>query len=229
MALSQILYATKDNAEGQLNAGISAGATTIVLKSGEGAEFPQPYTGDCSSTGTATALNDTGALANLAVGDFIRNVTDGSFAFVTVAGTNSVTTTRLQGGTLNVWTSGDVWQVNEFVITIEVRDADGDVTAREKVLIKDRSTDTLTARTRGYDGSTAQAFSADDYVNLHVISNTTEHMVDTMYGVIKSASTVVFASGVTSGTLSNPTTPTDHDTHTYTIPANELVNGVAFM
>ncbi len=187
--MARILYATKDNAEGRLNAGISAGATSIVLQSGEGAEFPQPYTGDCSSTGSSTVLNDTGALASLAVGDFIRNVTDGSWAYVTVAGTNSITTTRLRGGTLNIWTSGDIWQVNEFIITIEVRDADGDVTAREKVLIKDRSTDTLTVRTRGYDGSTAQSFSTNDYVNLHVVSNTIEHFIDCIYDALVAINT----------------------------------------
>ncbi len=187
--MARILYATKDNAEGRLNAGISAGATSIVLQSGEGAEFPQPYTGDCSSTGSATVLNDTGALASLAVGDFIRNVTDGSWAYVTVAGTNSITTTTLRGGTLNVWTSADVWQVNEFVVTLEVRDADGDVTAREKILIKDRSTDTLTVRTRGYDSSTAQSFSTNDYVNLHVVSNVIEHFIDCFYDQVVRTST----------------------------------------
>ena len=183
------MYATKDNAEGQLAAGISAAATSIVLGAGEGAEFPQPYTGDCSSTGSATVLNDTGALASLVVGDFIRNVTDGSWAFITVEGTNSITTTTLRGGTLNVWTSADVWQVNEFVVTLEVRDADGDVTQREKVLIKNRSTDTLTARTRGYDSSTAAAFSTSDYVNLHVVSNIVEHMIDCIYDQVVRTST----------------------------------------
>lgn len=183
------MYATKDNAEGQLAAGISAAATSIVLGSGEGAEFPQPYTGSASSAGSATVLNDTGDLGSLAVGDFIRNITDGSWAFVTVAGTNSVTTTTLRGGTDNTWDSADEWQVNEFVVTLEVRDADGDVTQREKVLIKNRSTDTLTARTRGYDSSTAAAFSTSDYVNLHVVSNIVEHLIDCIYDQVVRTST----------------------------------------
>lgn len=167
--MSRALYPATNNAEGQLNSGISAATLTIALKSGEGAEFPQPYTGDASSTGSSTTLNDTGGLANAAVGDFIHNVTDDSWAVVTVAGTNSVTTTRLRGGTDNTWQSGDEWRINEFVITLEKRDVDGDVTAREMCLIKNRSTDTLTVATggRGFDSSTAQTFDADDYVNLH--------------------------------------------------------------
>lgn len=189
--MSEILYATADNAEGQLNAGITGGSTSIVLKAGEGAEFPQPYTGTATSTGDSQTLNDTGDLGSLSVGDFIRNVTDGSFAFVITTGTNSVTTTRLQGGTDNTWESSDEWQVDEFVVTLEKRDADGDVTQREKVLIKDRSTDTLTVRTRGYDGSSAQSFDADDYVNLHVTSITIEEMIDVIYGVNKRADDLI--------------------------------------
>src|SRR3990167_7085691 len=168
-----IIFDTADNSEGQLNAGINASVLSIALKAGEGAEFPQPLAGTCSSTGDSNTLNDTGDLGSLAIGDFIRNVTDGSWAFVkTLTSADSIETTRLQGGSDNTWTSGDVWRHGEFVITIEERDADGNVTDREKCLVSNRSTDTLTIPTggRGYDGSNADSWLADDYVNLHVTS-----------------------------------------------------------
>jgi hypothetical protein len=186
--MSEIRYATKDNAEGQLNGSLTAVATSIVLNAGEGAEFPQPYTGTTTSGGTSTTLNKTGiGSSGIAVGDYIRNVTDASWAFVKTVSTDSLTTTRLQGGSDNTWQNADEYQVNEFVITLEARNAATPpaVTAREKVLIKNRSTDTLTARTRGYDSSVAQAFAADDYVNLHVTSVTHEDTTDVLYRITR--------------------------------------------
>src|SRR5688500_4626398 len=116
----------KDKAKGQLNAGINASTTTIPLKSGEGAIFPQPYTASATSGGTGTTLNDTGIGASgVAVGDFIHNVTDDSWAVIKTVSANSVTTTKLRGGTDNTWDNADVWRVNEFVVTIAVIDADG--------------------------------------------------------------------------------------------------------
>lgn len=166
------LLKAKDKATAQLNAGINNSVLSIPLKSGEGANFPQPYAGTATSTGSRTVLNDTGDLGSLAVGDFIRNVTDGSWAFVTsiASAPNSVTTTRLEGGSDNTWSSGDVWRSGEFVITIASIDADGEDTAYEEALISDRSTDTLTVPTggRGFNGTTAQSFLADDYVQLRV-------------------------------------------------------------
>lgn len=185
--MTRVLYATKDDAEGQLNASILAASTSIVLLSGEGAEFPQPYTGTTTSGGSSVTLNKTSiGSSGIAVGDFIRNVTDGSWAFVITVSTDSLTTTRLRGGTDNSWDNGDEYQVNEFVITLETRNASTppQVTASEKVLIKNRSGDTLTARTRGYDGSTAQSFTANDFVNLHVVSVQMEHMIDCFYDLV---------------------------------------------
>jgi len=45
---------------------------------------------------------------------------------------------------------------------------------------------------------------------------------------IKTFMKPVFLSGVTSTTLTNPTSATDFDTHTYTIPANNLITGVIY-
>src|SRR3954451_1395818 len=115
MSATPAPFASKDNAKAQLNAGISAAATSIVLQSGNGANFPQPYSSTCTSTGSATLLNCTGISATIGgsaqEGKWIWNKTDGSVARIISGGVgaNAVTTTRLLGGTLNVWTSGDVW------------------------------------------------------------------------------------------------------------------------
>ena len=176
--MAVVLSRVKDKATGQLASGISAATLSIPLGSGEGALFPQPYTGTASSAGSSTVLNDTGDLAGLAVGDFVRNVTDGSWAFVVTAGTNSITTTKLKGGTDNTWDSGDTWRSSEFVVTIAAINASGVDTAYEEALIVNRSTDTLTVATggRGYNSTTAQSFSASDYVQLRVVAPNLEEV-----------------------------------------------------
>lgn len=166
--MAKRIIAHKDNASGQLNVGISAATLTIPLKSGEGALFPTTYAGAATSGGSSTALNDTGIGASgIAVRDIIENVTDGSFAVVTQVNTNDIVTTPLIGGTDNTWDSADVWRVNRFVVTAIQYDTDGTtILKREKMLIDSRSGDNLTvnASGRGYDGSSAQSFLADDYV-----------------------------------------------------------------
>lgn len=154
----------------QLIGAIGAGDVSLALKTGHGASFPTILRGDCSSTGSSTVLNDTGALGSVAVGDFIYNLTDGSFAVVTsIAGApNSVKTTVLEGGSDNTWQSGDIWIVGMFVATLVQYDADGvTVNKRERVRVTNRVTDTLTVQ-RGYDGDTALTFLADDSVQMLV-------------------------------------------------------------
>lgn len=173
---TQKLWAVKDNANGNLNAGISASITAIPLESGDGANFPTTYNGTATSAGTSATLNDTGiGVSGVAVGDAIYNRTDRSWAIVTAVATNSVTTTPLQGGTDNTWDSADTWVVNPFIITLvqynTTNDPDSGVNKREKVLIIQRSGDNLTAETsigRGYDGSTGQTFLVGDNVYLFV-------------------------------------------------------------
>src|SRR5947209_20046053 len=101
MSLTPLDLSSKDNANGLLNAGISASSTSIPLQSAQGANFPQPYSGTCSSGGTATTLNCTGISATIGgsaqVGNYIWNRTDNSFAIITVVGTNALTTTSLLG------------------------------------------------------------------------------------------------------------------------------------
>lgn len=164
---------TTDNARATLASGISAAATTIALTTGQGTQMPQAKFGTASSAGTSTVLNDTGDLAFLSIGDIIANHTDGSWAIVTATGTNSVTTTPLIGGTDNTWQNSDEWRYNEFVATLtnETVNPNGTITTnkREKVLVKNVATDTLTV-VRGYDSSTAQTFSANDYCNIFSVS-----------------------------------------------------------
>lgn len=166
------LYEIKDNAEGQLDSSISASDLVIPLKSGEGAEFPTTYTGNATSLGTSTTLNKTSIGASgITVGQFIENITDGSHAYVTAVDTNSLTTTTLEGGSDNTWQNNDEYAVGMFIVTLNKRNlTTGEITQSEKVKIKSRATDTLTAITggRGFDGSTAAAYAADDYVSLFV-------------------------------------------------------------
>lgn len=169
-----VLYALKDNAEGQLDSGINASALTIALNTGEGAEFPAIYRSTTTSGGSSTVLNKTGIGASgIEVGDFIENITDGSYAYVQVVNTDSLTTSELQGGSDNTWDSGDTYASGRFVVVLNSRNATtGAITASEKVLIGNRSGDTLTVETggRGYDNSTAQSWATDDYVSLFVTS-----------------------------------------------------------
>ena len=176
--MNRKLYKHKDNAEGQLNAGISASTLTIPLQSGQGALYPTTCTGSATSGGTTTTLNSTGiqaalTAASLGAGDIIENVTDGSYAIIKSVSTNAIVTTRLKGGSDNTWQNSDVWAINRFVITLVKYDTDGEtVLQREKVLIQSRSGDNLTvnATGRGYDGSTAASFATGDHVYLFMTS-----------------------------------------------------------
>lgn len=173
--LSHKLRQVKNNANPQLNANVGGSDTTIALKSGHGARLPSILTGTASSTGDGRVLNDTGDLGSVAVGDFIENVTDGSVAVVTVAGTNSITTTPLFGGSDNTWTSGDTWAVGRFVCTLAQVDADGAITQSERILVTNRTTDTLTV-TRGFGSDTQYSFVADDYCFLLVEQSETDEI-----------------------------------------------------
>lgn len=182
----KILFTPKDSASSLLTAGISAVALSIPVTTGTGALFPQPYNGTATSGGTATTLNSTGISAAIggsaAIGKFIYNATDGSWAKITAVSTNSITTTRLNDGTDNLWDNADKWYIDPFILTLAVVSTNAygvkTVTASEKALIIGRSTDTFTVATggRGYDGSTAQSFSLGDSVYLNVNKATIENI-----------------------------------------------------
>src|SRR5687767_10953253 len=122
MAATPAPLVTKDNASGQLNATVSPSATSIPLEGGDGAAFPQPYNGTATSLGSSTTLNSTGISAAIGgsaqVGKLIWNRTDGSVAVIKTVSTNSLTTTRLLGGTDNTWDNGDQWVLDAFVATL---------------------------------------------------------------------------------------------------------------
>ena len=172
--MNRAIYKHADNVSAQLNAGINASSLTIPLKTGQGAQFPTTFGATATSLGSSVLLNCTGIGAmGLAVGQIIENVTDGSYAVIKSISANSIVTTRLKGGTDNTWMNSDKWAVNRFIITLVNYDVDGKtVLKREKVLIDSRSGDNLTvnASGRGFDGSTAQTFQADDYVYLFLTS-----------------------------------------------------------
>lgn len=181
--LNYIIPTVKDNAHGQLDATVTVSATSFLLKTGEGANFPQPLSSTATSAGTATVLNCTGIQAlGVAVGDIITNLSDSTpasdswaTAVVLAVSTNSVTTTPLKGGSDDTWQSGDVFVVKPFVINLSVRTGGvitGAVTAYEKILITGRSTDTLTTTAvsgyRGFDGTTIAEYAANDFVTLEI-------------------------------------------------------------
>lgn len=191
--MTKILLKPADSAQSLLTAGISAVALSIPITAASGALFPQPYNGSCTSTGSATALNSTGISAAIggsgAVGKFIYNATDGSWAKIVSVATNSLVTTRLNDGTLNVWTNADKWYIDPFIATLAVVSTSAygvkTVTASEKVLIIGRATDTLTVATggRGYDGSTAQSFSLGDSFYLNVNQATIANIQEVILSV----------------------------------------------
>lgn len=179
-------FAVKNNAEGHLDGSINAGSTSIALETGDGALFPLALTGTATSSGDTDTLNDTGiAATGIEEGDTIYNVNDASWAVVVSVSTNSIETTPLQGGSDNLWQSGDVWITNPFVATFvqyNTQDTpESGVSKRERALVYRSSGDTLVALDRGYDGDTAQSFTAGDNVYLFVESS----IFDAAFGGIK--------------------------------------------
>ena len=90
-----------------------------------------------TGSGTATALQDTNldfSDYGLVAGIAIVNNTDGSTAnIVTVDSTTAITTTALTGGTLNVWTSGDSYNIlaGEYGVITSWEDDDTFIFASE--------------------------------------------------------------------------------------------------
>jgi len=180
------MLSPKNNAEGQLFASIDASTLTLVLNSGEGDKFPTGYKNTTTSAGTSTTLNCTGIQAALSAigitdtGFFIRNITDGSSAVVTAINTNSLTTTKLKGGTDNTWQNSDEFAIGSCVITLNKRDSSGEITTFENVLIKyaDNANDTLYVESRGYAGTSAVPFAKDDYVSLLMGESLLKGLID---------------------------------------------------
>lgn len=213
MAANPIAFATIDEAVGQLQSGINASVTSIPLQSGNGANFPQPYSSTTTSGGTSTALNCTGISATIGgsgqVGKLIMNLTDGSIAVITAVATDALTTSRLLGGSDNTWQNGDRWAIDAFVATFAIVSTSAygvqSITQSEEALIIGRSTDTLTVATggRGYNSTTAAAFSASDYVYLFVTSPIVERFKDVVSVVAQQVDTTITNLATTDSTIDN--------------------------
>lgn len=184
---SFILPVVKNNSvTAQLLGGIGASDVTIALKSGHGALFPSITRFTVSSTGNARTLNSTGNLGSIAVGDYLENLTDASWGVVMdISGApNAVRTTPLEGGSLNVWTNTNVVAKGTFIVTLVQYDTDGvTVLKRERVKVTNRVSDTLTV-VRGYDGDTAQAFNANDYVQVLVEESQVENLQQALRNIL---------------------------------------------
>lgn len=167
-----------DQASTTLASGIIASDLTISLASGGGARFPQPYNGTTTSGGTSSTLNCTGISATIGgsaqVYSWIWNKTDGSWAVITAVSANSLTTTALLGGSTNLWNNGDAWVIDPFVVTFATQSTSvyGVIsdTMLEEALCIGRAADTLTIASggRGFNGTTAAAFSSGAAVQLRV-------------------------------------------------------------
>lgn len=239
MAATPIVFATKDNASGLLNAGINASVLSIPLQSGNGANFPQPYSGTTTSGGTLITLNCTGISATIGgsaqVDKWIWNKTDGSVAKITAVSTDALTTTPLLGGTDNLWDNGDTWCIDPFVATLAVLSTSAygvvSITQYEEVLITARSTDTLTVPTggRGYNSTTANTFSGGDAVYLFVTSPILERIKDVMSVMLQKMNINVAMVSAASSDVGTSSTAEAAMTPTYigsaTIPASRLVAG----
>lgn len=188
-------YGITDNAESNFAAGFNGSALQCTLDTGDGALFPTTIHSTATSGGTSTTLNCTGIQAmGVAVGDAIRNITDGSEAVVTAVATNSVTTTPLKGGSGNTWDNNDEWAVGSFVITAihynTTNTPSSGINKREKILVDYRSGDILYFNTngRGYDGTSGQTFATNDNVYLFVKKL---DYLGLLYGIIDNLSRIV--------------------------------------
>jgi hypothetical protein len=194
MSFTRMLYKHKDNVVGQLASGIAPASLFIPLQSGQGALFPTTYSGTATSVGTATVLNATGIqAAGVVAGQIIHNITDGSYAVVLSVTTNQAVTTNLKGGSANTWANTNKWTVNPFVVTLIAYDTDGvTILKREKILIDSRSGDNLTvnASGRGFDGSTAQSFSTNDYIYLMWTSAAIDGVLESLSRIIQDIETL---------------------------------------
>lgn len=79
----------------------------------------------CTGGGTGTSLQDTvndftgGGKINVEEGDTIRNTTDGSWAVVDeIVDIDNITTTQLEGGSDDTWTSGDTYSLHDLATTL---------------------------------------------------------------------------------------------------------------
>jgi hypothetical protein len=80
----------------------------------------------CTGGGTGVLLQDSGhdfTVLEIEEGDTVRNTTDGSWATVDeITDASNITTTELQGGSDNTWTSGDTYSFHKLAILYNAND-----------------------------------------------------------------------------------------------------------
>lgn len=84
--------------------------------------LPSEVTFACTGGGTGTSLEDSVndfTAIDIVEGDTVRNTTDGSWAVVDeIVGASAITTSPLQGGTDDTWTSGDTYSFHRLATTL---------------------------------------------------------------------------------------------------------------
>jgi hypothetical protein len=114
-------------------------ASALDTGIGLGSDLPGSsanITGTCTSTGSATLLNDTASdftQFGLVAGMYVLNLTDGSKAKVSTLVDHAITTTTLAGGAANVWTSADSYLIlsGEYAVITDVAKQDRYIFASE--------------------------------------------------------------------------------------------------
>jgi len=80
--------------------------------------------GTCDADGTGTSLKDSTTnftTTGIVIGMYVRNITDGSYAYATVLADGVLTTSALTGGSDNTWSDNDVWRIlaGEYAVHID--------------------------------------------------------------------------------------------------------------
>lgn len=112
--------------------------------------LPTEVTAACTGGGSGTLLEDNATTDFVAddveEGDTIRNVTDGSWAVIDeINNSNAVTTSSLQDGGDNTWTSGDVYSLHKLALSL----VNGDDTV--DIPLTNQQTSALGVITQGYN------------------------------------------------------------------------------
>lgn len=116
----------------------------------EHASIESVYAGNCTNTGSeTTTLQDSGGgfNANVTVGDYVYNETDGSYAQITVKDSDTqLTHTALSGGTNDYWTNNDAYSISpaqtytNLVFSGNTTDVDNNATGNDGLFVSKAGT-----------------------------------------------------------------------------------------
>lgn len=143
----------------------SFSSATLTLATGD--------TGTAEAASSGNTLVDTAAFGNTKVGDPIRNITDGSIAWVKEkVDANTVKTTQLEGGTSNDWVTGDTWETNRLVVAYVQATDQGYIPYMDRVADATSETETLTFVSNRNVVLRVRNTSIDDFDTTGTITNT---------------------------------------------------------